>query len=382
MIAVLACDGAHAQAPEERGPRPVGEWDAGRVPAAGVTLPTRVYYPDDDLGPAPLVGVIHGASANGRYHPELASTLASRGFVAVVPDMPCGVTSCDHDANQRQITALLEWAAAQGGDASSPLSGRVDGSRRGLIGHSWGGLSSHLTAARDGTIGAVVLFDPNDDRGVGLAATPTIRAPVLQLLAEVPGLCNSAWDEHAVRDALTGTQMQLTVSGSGHCDPGEMDVVCSIGCGAGDRSTTPLFRRYAVAWTACVLSGDASMAAWIGGASLTSDEAAGRVESVTSAGLDALPCLGGAPADDAGAPDADAGPGAGTDAGPVGVDAGPAGGADAGGPDAGRAPDEGEDMRTPDGGCGCAVGDRGRGAGALALLVLIAAGLRRRLTRR
>ena len=37
-------------------------------------------------------------------------TLASRGFVAVVPDMPCLVTFCDHDANAAQISALLGWA--------------------------------------------------------------------------------------------------------------------------------------------------------------------------------------------------------------------------------------------------------------------------------
>jgi MYXO-CTERM domain-containing protein len=239
------------------------------------------------------VGVIHGANANGAYHTELASVLASRGFVAVVPDMPCTVVSCDHDANQRQITALLAWAVAQSADPSSRLAGTVDGSRRGLIGHSWGGLSSHITAARDPSIDSVVLLDPNDDRTDGLSVTASITAPVLTLLAEVPGACNSAWREDMVRTRLTGPNLDFTLDGSGHCNPGEMDVVCSFGCGVGDSATTPLFRRYAVAWTACVLAGDASMADWIGGASYDAEVSAGRIVGPMASMLEGLPCRSG-----------------------------------------------------------------------------------------
>ena len=82
------------------------------------------------------------------------------------------------------------------------LEGKVDGSRRGLIGHSWGGLAAHLAASRDTTIDSLVLFDPNDDGTEGLVATPTITASTLQLLAAVPGLCNSAWREDMVTAML------------------------------------------------------------------------------------------------------------------------------------------------------------------------------------
>jgi MYXO-CTERM domain-containing protein len=365
VLGSIAAPRALAQAPEERGPLAFSEWDAGRIPAAGTMIRTRVFHPNGG-GPHPLVGVIHGANANGSYHIELASTLASRGLVAVVPDMPCTVTSCDHDANQRQITALLEWAVAQGADPASRLSGLVDGSRRGLIGHSWGGLSSHLTAARDATIDSLVLLDPNDDAGVGLAATGTITAPVLQLLAEVPGACNSAWNEATVRAMLPAPNLQTTISGSGHCEPGEMDLVCSFACGSGDRATRPLFRRYAVAWTACVLLGDPAMGSWLGGADMSADEAAGRLESTFPTGLDGLPCRGAPPPIDGGT---DAGPDAGTieeiDAAAGEIDGGTTSAADAG------------TVAPSSGGCGCGV-TAPRAPPALALVALAALARRRR----
>jgi len=355
ILAAVVPASAAAQ-PEMRGSVVFSTWDAGSLSLAGASIRTRVYYPDSG-GPYPLVGVIHGANANGGYHTELASVLASRGFVAVVPDMPCMVTSCDHDANQRQISALLAWAVAQSADASSRLAGRVDGTRTGLIGHSWGGLSSHITAARDSSIDSVVLFDPNDDGTDGLNVTGMIAVPHLTLLASVPGACNSQWQESMVRSRLRGPRLDLVVARSGHCDPGEVDdVVCSFGCGRGDDATTPLFRRYAVAWTACVLSGDPAMAGWVGGAEFDGDVSGGRLSSAMPSGLESLPCrAGGLP--DAGmvagpdaaavAPEADAAVGPDDAFVAAGLDAAVSVGSDAGG-------------GTSAAGCGCtAVGGRG-----------------------
>jgi MYXO-CTERM domain-containing protein len=344
-----------AQMPEERGALTVAEWDAGMVSAAGASIRTRVVYPSSGTAPFPLVGVIHGAGRTGSRHIELARTLASRGFVAVLPDMPCTIFACDHDANAAQITALLEWAVAQSATGGSMIAGRVDGSRRGLIGHSWGALASHIASSRDSTIDSLVLFDPNDDGTEGLAATPGITAPTLQLLAQVPGSCNSQWNEAMVTPMLPDPKLQLTVGDSGHCDPEEPgDAICPFGCGAGDASTSSIFRRYAVAWTACVLESDASMADWLGGAQMDADETA------MDAGTDA----------DAGiAPDVDSGT-------PMPGPDGAAGDDDAGaspGIDASATRDAGSGAPSESGGCGCAApGAPTEDTTAVALLLLLA----------
>ncbi|MBX3274460.1 MAG: hypothetical protein KF729_29615 [Sandaracinaceae bacterium] len=383
----LGAAGAAAQAPEERGGLEIAEWNAGRVTAAGLSLPTRVIHPARG-GPYPVVGVIHGAGRDGGRHVELARTLASRGLVAVLPDMPCSVVGCDHDANAAALSALLEWAEAQGATAGSPLAGLVDGSRRGLIGHSWGGLSSHLAASRDASIMALVLLDPNDNSArQGRGAAAAVRAASAQLLAAVPGSCNGLWDEDAITPAVATPALELTVTRSGHCDPEEPgDSLCPLGCGRGDAATSATFRRYAVAWVACVLSGDAAMASWLGGPSMTADEA-GRIEGVVRRGLDALPCRGAAPGEDAGAMDDDAGTmdddaGAGReDAGATREDGGAPPGLDAsaGGGDAAIARDAGAGGEAG-GGCGCRVGERRRALPLLALALLALA--RRRQTLR
>jgi diguanylate cyclase (GGDEF)-like protein len=295
-VSLLQGGAAHAE-PEEPGPLAISTWDAGRVDVAGTSLATKVFYPTEG-GPYPVVGVIHGASRNGSYMRVMAETIASRGFVAVVPTIPCNVYDCDHDANAAQLAALLDWAVAESSRAGSALEGLVDGERRGLVGHSWGGLASHLAAARDDRIDALVLLDPNDDLGVGAAEAGAIVAPTLQVLAERTGVCNSMWDEGVVTPALTVPKLQVTISSSGHCDPEDpSDALCPIACGSGDRATTPLFRRYAVAWISCVLGGDTSVAPWAGGASFEDDVAAELLRDVVIDGVDDLPCRSAAPPD-------------------------------------------------------------------------------------
>lgn len=344
---------AAAQDPEDRGALVVDEWDAGPIAAAGRMIRTQVVFPGV-AGSYPLVGVIHGAGRTGGRHIELARTLASRGFVVVLPDIPCTLGACDHDQNASQISALLDWAVTQSGTLGSRVYGRVDGERRGLVGHSWGALASHIAASRDARIDSLVLLDPNDDGTVGRDATAGVGAPTLQLLASVPGFCNNQWDEAMVTPVLPEPKLQLTVSGSGHCDPEEPgDAFCPIGCGAGDASLSAIFRRYAVAWTACNLTGDTTMGAWLGGASMSADQSAGRIGGLVSGGLDGLACRSGPPPSDGGPGEMDAGTL--TDAGPPTPDAGSRDDGGTTSPDAARIdgslPDAGSAGEGD--GCGC-----------------------------
>ena len=290
-------------APEDRGPHEVTTWEAGFVASAGVLLPTTVYLPADlaeQAGPVPVVAVLHGAGRTGVYMTEMAQTLASYGLIAVVPSIPCLPGFCAHGENARQISGMLEWAVAQGGEAESPLFGHVDATRRGVVGHSWGGLGSLLATAADPEIDAAVYLDPNDDfGGPGLAAAAEIEQPVAILRAERLGTCNSLWQNETYTH-FTGPRLELTVTGAGHCDvESPTDPLCPTLCGLGSADTTPLFRRYAVAFTLCVLTGEPAMAPFIGGAELTRDTMSTAIGGVRSDSLGGLPCHLPAPAPDA-----------------------------------------------------------------------------------
>jgi dienelactone hydrolase len=344
-------------APEDHGALDVMTFSVASVPVAGgATVPVKVYYSPSLSAPAPIVGVIHGNLRNGSYHAELATTLATRGFIAVVPDMPCGLSGCNHDANAEDLIALLDWAVMQGQSSSSPIFGKVDGSRRGLIGHSWGGLNTFLAAVRGAPIQSLVLFDPNDDRSAASQAAASMHVPSILIAAEVIGACNATLWSQSVYPSTPAPRMRIRVKRSGHCDAEEpTDSLCPIPCGSGDHSTSPIFRRYAVAWTGCILQNDAAMAPYVGGAAVEQDEAAMIVDNREQMGLDTLPCRGGASIGDGGAA------GGGEDAAASAPDAG------GGGPLDGSIGETGSDAGSPSGGAADAAvssGDAGTATGS------------------
>lgn len=370
--------GSAAAAPEDPGPLGTLVYDPGTVIADGVEIPLEVHYPDGP-GPFPVVTLMHGNLRTGRYHVVLADTLASRGFVVLLPDMPCGLSGCDHPANARQLLDLLAWAIDTSATPGSTLAGKIDPSRQGMIGHSYGGLGTFL-AARPGTVQAVVLFDPKDDQGAAAQDAAQVDVPSAHLMATNRGACNDDWGT-AVYPSTGAPHLRIRVVGSGHCDPEDpSDNLCPIACGRGDRSTTPIFRRYAVAFLGCVLQADPAYAPYIGGAELAADQVS-ALDQVDTAALDTLPCHGAAPFDAGTRPDLGPAPGDGGGAldaaqSDAGID--DRGAKDVGAGDAGANADGGPTAAAPeDSGCRAAqVG--GASPWSFGLLLGVGGAIRRR----
>lgn len=281
-------------APEDRGPYPVEGWDAGDVSAAGVNIPTKVYYGTGTATTGALVAVMHGNFRSGDFHLVLAETLASRGFVVVLPDMPCGFGGCDHTANARQLSALLAWATEAAATPGTPIFGRIN-QKRGLVGHSYGALAAFLATARNPQVDVAVLLDPKDDLGAAENEQPNVMVPSAHLIAEVLGACNGGWDT-LVFPKTAPPHLLLRVAGSAHCDVEEpSDSLCPAACGQGDPAKSKIFRRYTVSFLSCVLNAETSAGAYVGGPSLADDQASGTVDHVQAAGLASLPCRAGIP---------------------------------------------------------------------------------------
>lgn len=354
--------------PEEPGSLKIEE-HARQESVGGKTVSFDLYVPVTSK-PCPIVTLAHGFARSRVMMRDWGKLLASRGYVAAAPDFP----GADHPANGKLLSALLEWMVTESQKAGSPLAGRVDPTRRGAVGHSAGGLASLLAASADATIDVVVGLDPVDNADQGKKAAPALKVPV-SVLRATPGACNDSGNAQALYAALTGPALSLEIKAATHCDPEwPSDPFCSLLCGASDDTRRMRFVRYALATLDHVLLCTPGMAAWLGGASATSDTLIQKLESKSfppaqlgcATAADIAPGLESA-RKDAGAPEA--GP---REAGHA--EAGREGGAADSRP-------SGDAVSAPsDDGCSCGIGafDRRASLGVLGLALLLLARRRRR----
>ena len=135
--------------------------------------------------------------------------LASEGFVVAIPDMP---TEKDHPLNARCINELVN-AICDGKIESC----RVDPQRIGMVGLSFGGLSTLLAAADNPNVKVWVGLDPVDWDQRGVKAAPRVKAKTYIVRAP-PSVFNQHGGGIALRDALPGC-VETVVPDAIHIDP-------------------------------------------------------------------------------------------------------------------------------------------------------------------
>lgn len=365
----LAATNARAQ-PEKPGPYAVDTWTPTSADNPPVPLsPGGVFIPKAP-GPFAPVALVHGGGENGGFHTVMAQTLASHGVVVLAPTFPDELFS-PTQADGDKVNALLDWAAQKSGDMSSPLAGKVDGSgARGVLGHSNGGVVFYA-AAKDPLIKAIVSLD-----GVAfLDQAPGFHGPSLHLLSQHADCGGGSSKGYGGAPA---PKLLATVVDGDHCDVNDpADSLCPTACGgtAWNQTASGIFHRYAVAWIACILAHDPTVAPWIGGAAFQADVDAGLISGTQGLGLDQVTCDGGTTGDaqDAGSGDGEGGRGdSGSDSGATDSGSDGGGAAADSGDDGGSAEAPGATTKTS--GCACryAPDDRSTwgwllAAGALAL---------------
>lgn len=292
LLLATASSVARAQ-PEMPGPYEVAEWNAGAVQPGTTVI---VYYPKNAPVAGPPVVVQHGGGEGiGMPHKLKSERLASRGFVAITPifaDLLLNPSA----AHGMTVNAILDWAVAESGKAGSMLEGKVDGARRGVMGHSYGGWTVFFAAQQSPAIQAIVAYDAVGD----LSLAASFAGPSIHLLAS-QGNCGGG--SNAGYLAAPAPKLLATVVNSGHCDVGNAGTFCPVACGGvWSEPVSTTFLRYGVAFITCVLGGYGAEqmadhlggAMWQGDAALTGKQQDGTITCAPSMFGDPTPGGGGA----------------------------------------------------------------------------------------
>ena len=277
--------------PADPGPRSADYFEVTLTnPDTGNSLPTVVWFPargtDIDLQGAPYPGLVfaHGFLATPLLYSGNGQQLATWGYVVAMPDF------ADERLEARVSDArwLLTYLEEETLSPDSLLHGMIDPDRLGIVGHSLGGLTTLVVAARDARVQAAVALDPvNPPLFLNISAWNAegeggaLTAPVLVLAAPAQ-TCNYFANYEGVYPLL-GAQhkAKLVVSEGNHCDFMQTssavprDACYRICRGEFSEDRVALAGRYSIAWLNYYLRGDPEFYAYLYGGVAHDDVEAG-----------------------------------------------------------------------------------------------------------
>jgi pimeloyl-ACP methyl ester carboxylesterase len=262
-------------------------------PHTGSNLTTDIYYPASgggvDPGGAPYATLVFapGFLAGSSSYPGNGEHLASWGYIVAIPDFP------DEDIEIRasDVQYLFSYLEAQNTNQGSLFFQKIDANRFGLAGHSLGGLSAMMVAARDGRIKAAVALDPaGGPTGLGGSwdyqrEAPNITAP-LAVIGSPIQLCNS-FANYNYNDmySFVGAEhkARFVITNGSHCDFMDTDNAlyrfgCYLLCGGQfSEERLRLIERYTAAWFNYYLHREAEYYTYLYGDKADEDVQAGRL---------------------------------------------------------------------------------------------------------
>jgi len=258
-------------------------------PDTASVLQTDLYYPSADGSSVAPAGAPYAALVFARgflsfpaNYSGFGTHLASWGYIVAIPDFP----SEDRQVRASDVQHLLSYLEAENANSGSPFYQRIDVGRFGLTGHSAGGLSSMIAAARDGRVRAVVALDPAGSPLNGWdhqTEAPRITAP-FALIGAPAQICNSNavyedWYPHvgAVHKA------KYVIADGSHCDFMATDEallvqLCSLFCFRPfSQDRLRLAKRYTTAWFNYYLQHNTDYYTYLYGDQAAGDAQAGRI---------------------------------------------------------------------------------------------------------
>ncbi len=300
-IALLAIASGSGLAQVPPDPGQAGPYAVGQVtvtitnPNTGSQLATAIYYPSSgtsvDPSGAPyatlvfapgflasLVGTTSTYPGNGRH-------LASWGYIVAIPSFP----SEDVEVRASDVQYLFSYLEAENANPGSRFFRQMDTSRLGMAGHSLGGVSTMMVAARDSRIKAGVALDPAyRPPFVGSGWDPNKDALHITVPLAVIGAPTQTCNADGVYNdiyPLVGSyhKAKLVIANGSHCDFMDTDnslarAGCYLVCGGSfSQDRLRLVERYTAAWFNYYLRGEAEYYTYVYGSKADEDIQAGRM---------------------------------------------------------------------------------------------------------
>jgi carboxymethylenebutenolidase len=195
-----------------------GEW-VSYPNADGQTVRAYVAYPERQ-GKAPAIIVIHEIFGMTDWEPTVADDYASKGYVAIVPDLLSsrfGSTGDVADSARRLVSELSRESVVRDLDATYAYVNAqpaTEPDNTGVIGFCWGGGSVWTYASHNPKLkAAVVCYGPLADTTM----LRTVTAPVLGVYGENDGrVTNSLPTIARMMQAMGKSFVADSYPGTGH----------------------------------------------------------------------------------------------------------------------------------------------------------------------
>nr|WCH76323.1 DuraPETase-Cat [synthetic construct] len=234
--------GSHMQTnPYARGPNPTAaslEASAGpfTVRSFTVSRPSgygagTVYYPTNAGGTVGAIAIVPGYTARQSSIKWWGPRLASHGFVVITIDTN---STFDYPSSRSsQQMAALRQVASLNGDSSSPIYGKVDTARMGVMGHSMGGGASLRSAANNPSLKAAIPQAPWDSQ----TNFSSVTVPTLIFACENDSIAPVNSHALPIYDSMSRNAKQfLEINGGSHS------------CANSGNSNQALIGKKGVAW--------------------------------------------------------------------------------------------------------------------------------------
>ena len=197
----------------------------------------------------------HGFQLPPSQYAAYLRQLASFGYVALTVDFPAAFSGPDNVNEAKDLSAGVDWAAA---DAT--VGALVDTTRVGMSGHSLGGKVALLAATQDSRVKAALVLDPVDGAmSCAQAGHCPDVAPLMSGLHIPTGFLGELTDQGS-NDCAPAAQnfqtffartnapsLQVTVNGANHMSFLDAPSTCGFVCSFCTPSTVPDAQVHALA---------------------------------------------------------------------------------------------------------------------------------------